>query len=152
DGVGGGRRGPGRLAQVVDDGGEGPAVDELHGVVVDAAFAADGEDGDDVGVVQLGGGAGLVLEALQLAGVEGGGEGQHLEGDAPAQRQLHGLVDHAHATAADLAHQRVIAQGLLRRQGGGGGGRAALRLEARRRRVQELQAVEALGQLDLDVG
>ena len=83
--------------------GQGPALDELHGVEVDAALAADGEDRDDVRVVQLRRGLGLVLEPLQLARVERGREGQHLQGHAAAQRDLLGLVDDAHAAAADLA-------------------------------------------------
>ena len=41
------------------------AVDELHGVEVDAALAADGVDRHDVGVVQLAGGR-LRSEARQL--------------------------------------------------------------------------------------
>ena len=110
-----------RRAQLADHRGEGPAVDELHGVEVDAALAADRVDGHDVGVVQLGGGLGLVLEALQVLGVQRRGERQHLQRDAPAQGQLHGLVDDAHAAAADLADDLEIAQRCrsgLRRCGG----------------------------------
>ena len=40
------------------------ALDQLHGVEVAAVRLTDGVDGDDVGVVQLGGGLGLALEAL----------------------------------------------------------------------------------------
>ena len=53
-------------AQVLDDRGERLPLDVLHGVVVDAALAADAEDGHDVRVVQAGGGLRFVLEALQL--------------------------------------------------------------------------------------
>ena len=45
---------------------------------------------------------------------------QHLEGDVPAQRDLLGLVDDAHAAAADLADDAVVAQALQRRQRAGG--------------------------------
>ncbi len=72
--------------KLVDQLGEVLALDELHGVVVDAAFAADGVDGHNIGVVQRRGGLGLVLESLQLLGVERRRERQHLEGDAPAER------------------------------------------------------------------
>src|SRR5262249_25493987 len=41
--------------------------------------------------------------------VAGAGPGQHLEGDAPAQGLLLGLVNHAHAAAADLAQDAVVA-------------------------------------------
>ena len=40
-------------AELVDPLGEGRSVDELHGVIVDAALAADRVDRDDVGVVQI---------------------------------------------------------------------------------------------------
>jgi hypothetical protein len=50
---------------------------------------------------------GLVLEALQLPGVEGGGERQDLEGHPPAQGDLFGLVDDAHAAAGVCPANRV---------------------------------------------
>ena len=72
-------------AQVLDDRGERLPLDVLHGVVVDAALAADAEDGHDVRVVQAGGGLRFVLEALQLPGIERGGKRQHLERDAATE-------------------------------------------------------------------
>ena len=63
-------------AQLVDGGRHRLAVDVLHRVVVDAALVADGEDGDDVRVVELGRRLGLVAEAGELPLVEHGGEGQ----------------------------------------------------------------------------
>ena len=54
----------------------------------------------------MGGRLGLVLEAGDLPGVEHGGERQHLQRHAAAQRDLLRLVDHAHAAAADLADER----------------------------------------------
>ena len=89
---------------------QGLAVDELHGVEVDAALAADGVDRHDVGVVQLAGGVGFVAEACQSARVEHRREGQHLQGDSPAERDLLGLVDDAHAAAADLADDAEVAE------------------------------------------
>src|SRR5262245_26054095 len=61
-GIWGGRVG-GRIAQadVGDDVGDGAAVDEAHGVVVDAALAADAVDIDDVRMVEGGGGLSFVL-------------------------------------------------------------------------------------------
>ncbi len=103
-----GRLGP--PPQPLDHLGQGLALDELHGVVVDALVAADRVDGHDVGVVQLGRRLRLVLEALQLPGVERRGERQDLQGDPPGQRDLLGLVDDPHAAAADLADDPVVPQ------------------------------------------
>ena len=86
------------------------ALDELHRVVVHAAFAADAVDRDDVRVVQARRRLGFVLEALQLPRVHRRGEGQHLERDAAVQRNLLGLVDDAHAAAADFADQAEVAE------------------------------------------
>ena len=89
--------------------GQAPPLDELHGVVVDAALLADRVHRHDVLVPQMRRGEGLVLEALQLARVEGRGERQHLQRHAPPQRDLLGLVDHAHAAPADFAQEAEIA-------------------------------------------
>ena len=75
-----------------------------------ATLAADAIDRHDVRMLQARRRAGLVVEALQVARVHGGGEGQHLEGDAPAQADLLGLVDHPHAAAAHLPQNLVVPQ------------------------------------------
>ena len=62
------------------------------------------------GWCEVRGGVGFVLEALQLPRVEHGGERQHLERDAAAERNLLGLVDDAHAAAADLAEDAEVAE------------------------------------------
>ena len=100
------------LADLAEDVGERLAGDELHRVEVDAAFGADSEDGNDVRVMQMGRRLGLVAETLEMLGVEGGGERQHLQGDAPAERELDRLVDDPHAAAADLADDLEVAQRL----------------------------------------
>jgi len=122
DGGGGRRRGPRRLglsrvqglgdgqAEVGDQGGEALPVDELHGVVVDAALAPDGVDRDDVLVPEVGGGRGLVLEPLELPGVDGRDERQDLQGHPPPQADLLGLVHHPHAAAAHLADEPEVAE------------------------------------------
>ena len=99
-----------RVAQLLHYLRQALAFDELHGVVVDAAFDADGVDRDDVRVVERGGGAGFVLEAGELLLVEHRGEGQHFQGDAAAERDLLGFVDDAHAAAADLAEDAEVAE------------------------------------------
>lgn len=91
------------------------ALDKLHRVVVHAPLAADGIDRDDAGVMQSGGGAGLVLEAFELAAVEHAGQRQHFEGDAATERKLLGFVDDSHAAATDLAHDAKVAEQALGR-------------------------------------
>ena len=96
--------------ELVKDGRQAAALDELHRVVVNAMVAADTEDRHDVRMMQLRGGLCLDLEPLPLLGVDRRGEGQHLQCDAPAQRNLLGLVDDAHSPAADLAEDPVFAE------------------------------------------
>ena len=107
---------PSTGAEVADDGGEAAAVDELHGVVVNAVVAAHAEDRDNMRVVELGGRVGLDLEPLAVLGVDGGGEREGLQGDSPAERKLLGLVDDAHPTSSDLAQNVVVAELGLWRQ------------------------------------
>jgi hypothetical protein len=111
------------VAQLVEDAVQALAVDKLHGVEVDAALLADAEDGDDVAVVQQRRRPRLAAEALQVPRGEQGVAGQHLQGDVPAQRLLHRLVDHAHAAAAHLAQEAVVAQGCPERGARVQGGR-----------------------------
>ena len=84
-----GRLGP---LLVLDDLGQGPAVDELHRIVVHAPLAPDREDRHDVGVVELGGGVGLGLESPELRGSSAAANGSILA-RRDAQRDLLGLVD-----------------------------------------------------------
>src|SRR5260370_42459665 len=58
-------------AQLADQAGEALSLDELHGIVMHAALAANGVHRDDVLVPQVCGCERLVLEALQLPGVDG---------------------------------------------------------------------------------
>ena len=90
--------------------GEGLAVDELHGVVVDAALAADGVDRHDVLVGQVSCGLSLILEPLKLLGVEHGREREHLQRHPAPERNLLGLVHHTHSTTANLANDAIVAQ------------------------------------------
>ena len=111
----------------LDQGRDGPALDELHGVEMDAALAADREDRHDAGVMQLRGGLGLDLEPPELVRVERRGERQHLQGHAAVERELDRFVNDPHAAAADDAQHAVIAQlerpglrraeGIVRREG-----------------------------------
>ncbi len=112
----------------MDEGGQAAAVDELHGVVVDSLLATDVEDGHDVRVVQLRRGLGLDLESLPLLGVDGGGEREHLQSNAAAERDLLGLVNDPHSPSADFAEDAIVAQlGAVGDQIGRIGGRERLR-------------------------
>src|SRR5207248_5186898 len=51
--------------------GQSLAVDELHGIVVDAAVAADGVNRDNMWMLQTRGSKGFVLEVMQLLGIQG---------------------------------------------------------------------------------
>ena len=75
-----------------------------------AVVLADLVDRDDAGVVEQGDGLGLVLEAAQLvvAGEQAGLD--HLERDGPVEGDLPGLVDDAHAAAAQLPADLVVAE------------------------------------------
>ncbi len=94
------------------------ALDALHGVEGDVAFLPDLEDRDDVGVVQPRGGLGLAAEPLQRLAVGRHVGGQDFQGHPTAEGDLLGLVDHAHAAAAELAHDPVIAELAQERDGG----------------------------------
>ena len=85
-------------------------MNELHHVVRRFFLLADAENRHDIGMVQLGGGPGLTLESPPLLGVSQRVLRQDLERHMPAQRDLFGLVDDSHSTAADLAKDSVIAE------------------------------------------
>ncbi len=76
-----------------------------------ALVFADAVDLDDVGVVQAGDGLGLGLEAGQVVGAGVFARQDHLERDDAVEAALPGLVDDAHAAAADLAEQLVAGDG-----------------------------------------
>ncbi len=86
------------------------ALDELHGVVVDALVATDAKNRHDVRMLELGGGLGLDLEPLPMFGIDRRGKRQYLQGDPPAERNLLGLVHNAHSPPADLPENPVIAE------------------------------------------
>ena len=80
-------------------------------VEVLAVDVADFVDGDDVRVLQPGRGLGLGAEALQVVVRRQRAGEDHFQGDDAVERSLPGLVDDAHAAAADLGQQLVIAEG-----------------------------------------
>jgi hypothetical protein len=115
--------------QLLEHAVEPLALDELHDVVGRLALLADAEDGHDVGVVELGRGPRLALEPAAGLGVLEHLPGEHLQGHMPAQRDLLGLVDDAHAAAAHLADDAVVAELLQGRQTSCGKFPGCVRLE-----------------------
>ena len=87
---------------------ESAAIDELHGVVVHAALAANGEYRNDVRVVELRRRLRFVLEPLDLLLIEERGKRQDLEGHPSPQGQLLRLVNDTHAAVADLARDAKV--------------------------------------------
>ena len=84
------------------------ALDELHGVVMNALVFADTEDRDDVGMVKLRRCTRLTPEAFQVRRVQQAIEGQHFQRHMPTQRLLHCFVHHPHAAAPDLAQDAIF--------------------------------------------
>ncbi len=99
-----------QFAQLLDDLRQGLPIDELHGVIMNTAVTADCVDRHYLIMVQLGSGLSLILEALELPGVQRGSERQHLEGNPPVERELVRFVDHTHAAPADFPDDLKIAQ------------------------------------------
>jgi hypothetical protein len=108
----GGRAGV--VGVAVDQGHEAAAGHELHGEVGLAVVLADLIDRDDARVVEQGDSLGLVLEAAELVvtGEESGLD--HLQRHGSVERDLAGLVHHAHAAASELASDLVVAKVALR--------------------------------------
>ena len=78
---------------------------------------ADVVNGADVGMVQRRGSAGFSAEALQRLRIAGNVVGQELQGDKAAQAGVLGLVDDAHAAAAELVNDSVVGDGLADHSG-----------------------------------
>ncbi len=85
------------------------AVDVLHDDILGGAILADIMDGDDIGMLQAGGGIGFLAEATQKIFVVGEAFMQHLYGDDPAEQQILAAVDDGHAAAADAVEELITA-------------------------------------------
>ena len=85
-------------------------VDVFHDQIMPALDLVGVEGGDDVGVMQLGGGANLALEHLHGLGRLHELRRQHLDGHDALHRHVHGLVDPAHAALPQLVENLVLAQ------------------------------------------
>ena len=70
----------------------------------------DGEDGDDVRVVERGDGPGFPSEARQTVGVSREGIGKNLQRNIAIQFRVAGAVDLTHATSAEQGQNLVGAE------------------------------------------
>jgi hypothetical protein len=84
-------------------------VDVLHDQEVAGAVAVGVVGGHDVGVVQLGDGADLAVEALHRAGVAGLAGRQQLDRDAAAHEGVLAEEDLPHAAGAEGPEDLVLA-------------------------------------------
>ena len=82
----------------------------LHHIIMSVAFLADSKYRHDVGMMQPSGGSSLASKPFNLPGVFKGPRGQNLERDTASQRLLLGLVDDAHAAAADFSDNAILTQ------------------------------------------
>ena len=76
-------------------------LDELHRHEADIIVFLDGEDGDDVRVVERGDGLGFPSEARQPVGVSREGIGKNLQRHITIQFRVARAVDLTHATSAE---------------------------------------------------
>ena len=84
-----------------------PSGDVLHHEVIEPGFALDPVDRNDVGMVELGGGLGFLLEARDQLGVVRHLRRQHLDRHLPLQRQVLGQEHDRHASASQQAGDLV---------------------------------------------
>ena len=81
---------------------QGLAFEELHGDERLAVLLADVVNGADVGMIQGGCGVRFAPEAAERLRIAGDLVGQKLQGDETMQPGVFGLVDDAHAAAAEF--------------------------------------------------
>ena len=111
------RRALRRQRPVLHEGSEVAARHVVHREVMLAAMLADLVDGDDVGVLQVGGGFGLAQKSFDLVRAGQGAGADHFQGHVPVQTRLPGLPDDAHAAPGDLFEKLVVAKILETRPG-----------------------------------
>ncbi len=88
------------------------AIQKLHGDEVLPLVLINLINRADVGMIERGGGSGLALEALERLRVFSQLFRQELEGNGPAEFQILGLVDDAHAPAPELFQNPEVRNGL----------------------------------------
>ena len=103
-----------RNSDLLEHPGERLSVDELHGVEVDAPFAADRINRHDVRMVQRAAAWASLRKRCKSLASNMAAKRQNFQRDAPAQGKLHGLVNDSHAAPADLAYDLKIAERVRR--------------------------------------
>src|SRR5262249_12259686 len=116
------RLGDGQAAAAFEDGAEVLALDELEGYEVQALVLAAEEDAGDVLVVELGGAAGLLVEAAGAFRVAGHVGREDLQGDEAVELGVAGADDGGHAADADGFEQFEMGEASATDAGVGGFG------------------------------
>ena len=98
---------------------QGFAVDEFHGDEIDATSLVDIVDGDDVRMIERGGGAGFLDEAMFALGIGYLCHMQDFQRDVPVQAGVAGLPDSTHSAIAQLLDDPVVGDGLAGKGAGG---------------------------------
>ena len=130
---------PQRLRRPADLALQRVPVDQLQGEERPAGVLADLVDLDDVRVREPGDDLGLGPEPVVVAVVGVAAGPDHLQRDEPVQGGLAGLVDDAHAAAADLADDLVARDADPARGGRRRGERRRAGPQLRQRRVEDLR-------------
>ena len=104
-----GRRAAG-LGRPLEAVGEAPPFEQLERDEGAAVGLAEVVDLDDVGMAEPGDGLGLDQEPLAMLGVGVLAVADHLQRDDPVQRAVPGLVDDAHAAAAQLGQDLELGE------------------------------------------
>ncbi len=111
------RRRPWRQRPVLHEGSEVATRHIIHREVMLPSVLADFVDGDDVGVLQVGGRFGLSQKSFDLVWTGQDACADHFQGQIPVQTRLPGLPDDAHAAPGDLFEKLVITKILEARSG-----------------------------------
>src|SRR5262245_59616765 len=90
--------------------GEAAALDEVHGEIELSLMLADLVDGDNVRVLEVSGGTGLGVKALQVLLAGELPRKDHLEGDHAIKADLARSENNAHPAAGDFIQQFIIAK------------------------------------------
>ncbi len=96
------------------------ALQILHGDERSPVLLADVIDRADVRVVQRRGGPGLALKAAQGRGITGSSSETNFSDHRAVKPRVYGLVDHAHAAAAELLDDAVVRERLTDQRIGAG--------------------------------
>ena len=92
-----------------DDIGESAAGDHFHDHDFGAIVGEDVVDGDDVGVIEGGGGLGFLHEAAAAVGIAGVIGAEDFEGDDAIELEVFGFIDLAYAAGANFLQDLILA-------------------------------------------